>query len=334
MNGRLLLPTIHHVTLFLTHGLTMDVLVFGPWPNEANNNTQENIGFECYAAFEDPAAANDSIKYPNDDEFPSIDKHHEGKKRFEWLKRHLGIRRKIQQLKMTPRDDVSVSTATTAASSAVLSEHSVDSISSTETQGDIPLIQQRLLESGVELETPRDFEFVADTVSKEVIALEGFSTSDMQEDDDPNVKHVKTGIWQVTCLDSDGAPQEPFYIVTGVCMEDKVDTKKLRKAVFAGQKHSRRPKLSLAPTPIAEELAGFQSGTMAPICHSVKMKLFLEESIVSGGADLSEVKINCGSGMFGECLSISAGKFLEVAKMNPKGIEICPIIRKAKGNKS
>jgi hypothetical protein len=54
-------------------------------------------------------------------------------------------------------------------------------------------------------------------------------------------------------------------------MEDKVDTKKLRKAIFAGKTFSPRLKLSLAPTEIAEKLAGFQSGTMAPICHTVDM---------------------------------------------------------------
>jgi prolyl-tRNA editing enzyme YbaK/EbsC (Cys-tRNA(Pro) deacylase) len=86
-------------------------------------------------------------------------------------------------------------------------------------------------------------------------------------------------------------------------MEDKVDTKKLRKAIFAGKTFSRRPKLSLAPTEIAEKLAGFQSGTMAPICHTVDMKLFLEESIIAN-IDTTTHKINVGSGMFGKCLSI------------------------------
>jgi prolyl-tRNA editing enzyme YbaK/EbsC (Cys-tRNA(Pro) deacylase) len=85
----------------------------------------------------------------------------------------------------------------------------------------------------------------------------------------------------------------------------------------------------MAPTEIAEKLAGFQSGTMAPICHSVNMKLFLEESIVAN-ADTAAHKINVGSGTFGQCLQISANKFLQVAKMNPEGFQVCPLIRKGK----
>jgi hypothetical protein len=40
-------------------------------------------------------------------------------------------------------------------------------------------------------------------------------------------------------------------------MEDKVDTKKLRKAIFAGKTFSRRLKLSLAPTRLQRNLLAF-----------------------------------------------------------------------------
>lgn len=321
----------------------MDVLVFGPWPNEL-----EEEGFECYAAFEEqlPLSTMDELEiyndYDDDDDMSGEEQHppkqKRGRRYLEWFQRHLTGGKKLHKLAKSD-DDASVATATTAASSACVSECSTtrsDELSMTAQDG-MPLIQTRLLNSGVDIEFGRDFEFVVDRVSKEVLGLEGTNEEEEKKEvelnDDDMVKHVKTGIWQVTCLDSDGTPQTPYYIVTGVCMEDKVDTKNLRKALWTGQKHSRRPKVSMAPTEIAEELAGFQSGTMAPICHSVNMKLFLEESIVAD-ADTAAHKINVGSGMFGQCLQISADKFLQVAKMNPEGFQVCPLIRKAKKGKA
>jgi prolyl-tRNA editing enzyme YbaK/EbsC (Cys-tRNA(Pro) deacylase) len=159
--------------------------------------------------------------------------------------------------------------------------------------------------------------------------IEEKKDDDYDPTQDENVSHVKTGIWEVTCLEEDGTPQSPYYIVTGVSMDDRVDTKKLRKFVLAGQKHTRRPKLAMAPTEIAERLAGYKSGTMAPICHTTNMKLFLEESLVKD-VDINAHTLNVGSGVVGKCLSISAKRFLEIAESNPKGIEICSIIRKTK----
>ena len=96
----------------------------------------------------------------------------------------------------------------------------------------------------------------------------------------------------------------PFYVVAGVLMDDRVDTKRLRKAIFSGQSFTRRPKLVIAPKEVAEELAGYGSGTMAPIFHTVDMKLFMENSLIEGVDDLSVHRINVGSGMFGKCLSL------------------------------
>ena len=193
-----------------------------------------------------------------------------------------------------------------------------------EVSENIPLIQRRLFQTGI-IQSMDDCEFVVDRVSKEVAAN---FTDEESHAEMEHTTHVKTGIWQVTCFDQHGKSQPSFFVVTGVAMEDRVDTKKLRKALFAGQTHKRRPKLSLAPTKIAEELAGYRSGTMAPICHSVDMKLYLDESIIPSTADPSIHTLNMGSGMFGKCLSIPADKFLKIAKLNPKGFEICSIVKR------
>ena len=186
-------------------------------------------------------------------------------------------------------------------------------------------MERRLLNTG--LVKRSDFDFVADHVSKEVLFLAEEKEDKFDPTQDKNVSHVKTGIWEIICLEEDGTPQSPYYIVTGVSMEDRVDLKKLRKFLFGSQKHARRPRLALAPTEIAEGLAGYKSGTMAPICHTENMTLFLEESLIRD-VDLETHKLNVGSGIFGQCLSISTKKFLEIANLNPKGCKICSLIRK------
>jgi len=189
---------------------------------------------------------------------------------------------------------------------------------------DEPLMQRRLLESGL-VQKGRDFEFVPDTVSKELNPTEEDLKQAYSQE---NVSHVKTGVWEVTIIDAEGnAKEDPFYIVTGVSMEDRVDTKKLRKAIFEGQSFSRKPKLEMAPTEVAQALTGYQSGTMAPICHTQRMKVFMEENIRLD----KDNRILCGSGMFGKCLSISGDKFLEIANANPEGMKRCPIVQKKKG---
>ena len=122
----------------------------------------------------------------------------------------------------------------------------------------------------------------------------------------------------------------PFYVVAGVLMDDRVDTKRLRKAFFLGQSFSRRPKLVIAPKEAAEELAGYGSGTMAPICHTVDTKLFMEESLIEGVDDLSAHRINFGSWMFGKCLSLSAKTFLRVANASSEGVKLCSIVQQNK----
>lgn len=197
------------------------------------------------------------------------------------------------------------------------------------------LIEKRLLETGV-VSSSDEYELVPDYVSKEMVGL--FEADDKKQFDELHegmVEHVKTGVWQVQGFDDDGSPQQPFYVVTGVAMDDRVDTKKLRKAIFAGESHApnkRRPKIGLAPTEIGEELTGFKSGTMMPICHSVDMKLYLEETIANQ-RDNPQHRILCGSGMFGKCLSIPTEKFVQIAERSARGMTSCSLIQKRKAKK-
>jgi hypothetical protein len=206
------------------------------------------------------------------------------------------------------------------------------------------LMETRLLQSG--LISRDEFSFVTDKVSKEVKGL--YLDEPPPENDDGTdlmVTHVKTGVWEVLCHD-DGTHRPPFYVVTGVSMDDRVDTKKLRRAVFGGAAASsaasggggvnhRRPVLAMAATEIAEELVGFQSGTMAPICHSTNMALYLEESIVTNVSPecRSAHRLNVGSGMVGKCLSIPLDKFLAIAEANPKGVKLTPLVQTKKKNR-
>jgi prolyl-tRNA editing enzyme YbaK/EbsC (Cys-tRNA(Pro) deacylase) len=172
-----------------------------------------------------------------------------------------------------------------------------------------------------------DFEFQVDHVSKEVL-----HPGEEPDHDDEWKTHVKTGVWQVTICG-----EEPFYVVTGVRMSDHVDTKILRKIIFNGKTYSRRPKLTMAPTPIAEKLTGYKSGTMAPICHSESMKLYFDESIVNniveGDDSPHHHRLYVGSGMAGKCLSMSFDKFWSIAQSNPMGAEIVALTKPCKRGK-
>ena len=110
-------------------------------------------------------------------------------------------------------------------------------------------------------------------------------------------------------------------------MDNQVDTKRLGKAIFVGQCFARRPKLAIAPNEVADELAGYGSGTMEPIFHTMDMKLFVEKSLIEGVDDLSAHRINVGSGMFGKCLSLSAKIFLRVANESSEVVKLCSIVQ-------
>jgi prolyl-tRNA editing enzyme YbaK/EbsC (Cys-tRNA(Pro) deacylase) len=189
-------------------------------------------------------------------------------------------------------------------------------------QDALPLMERRLLATG--LVSLDDFEFVVEDDDPGNTSCGCGNISD----NDSHVSNVKTGVWEVTTFgrDKDVTPTIS-YTVTAIRMEDRVDTKKLRKAVFGvGQQHRRRPKVSLAPKDVAERLVGFKSGTMAPICHSTNMILCLEESILDPNVGLDQQWLHVGCGMACRCLSIRANKFLEIAKTSG-GVKECPLIR-------
>lgn len=207
-----------------------------------------------------------------------------------------------------------------------------------------PPIYDRLIQTGFLRMNDSEIEFTEDTVSKEILARlpnqEGLSEQD-EEDQEETTKEtleidIKTGIWQVRCFDDDGITLlEPYYIVTAISMNDRVDTKKLQKAIkrSANPKIERLPKVSFAPPEIAEQLTGYISGTMSPICHSVDMKLFLEENLISTEVDLNSQKFSLGSGLFGVSVVIPVNRFLQVAtEKNKEGLYVGPIIQKRKKN--
>lgn len=237
-------------------------------------------------------------------------------------------------------DDTSERTASTSPESTDTEDNdSCRESTADDTPPHLPLVLQRLLQTGV-IASVDEVQLVPDYVSKEMEGL--FDMEDKTAFDQAHegrVSHVKTGVWEVQCFSEvDGSPQEPFYVVTGVEMEDRVDMKKLRKAIFSGQTkngvpNQRRPKIRLAPTDMGERLAGYKSGTMLPICHSVDMHLYLEEAIAMHRQD-PDHRILCGSGISGKCLSISTEQFAQIAERNPLGFTVCSLRQKKKNTSS
>jgi prolyl-tRNA editing enzyme YbaK/EbsC (Cys-tRNA(Pro) deacylase) len=298
----------------------MDVLVFGPWSNG------EEEGLECLLVEECFNNTNTNIKHKD----PLKEKENNAKKfrNFFWhrfFKKLLKHRASSSSLR-----GVTLQTKSTFSQSSLSSDGICDSLH--------PPIRSRILELDLGID---DFTFAPDHVSKEIVDIEMLKENGETKNEDHVLKnengviHVKTGVWQITCLEDDGAPLEPFYAVTAVSMKDRVDTKKLRKALFSGSTMNRRPKITMAPKEIAEKLTGFQSGTMAPICHLVNSMLFVEESIVAHEQECDDChkRINVGSGMFGTCLSLPMRDFIRIAKVNPEGMRVCPLIQRRGGVK-
>ncbi len=302
----------------------MEVLVFCPGSND------QDEGLEC-VLFEE-ACNNDTRRMQNDGDNRKRTKDalKVWQKMIRFFKKMK--KRKVRSLILMDGSS-SVSTELTSSDLSWSSTSSIDT-SVESTSSPIPLIKSRIMDMAVM--DVNNIEFVPDRVSKEVIGCSDHKDPEEEhESDTNNVIHVKTGVWQVTCLEDDGSPQSPFYAVTAVSMSDRVDTKKLRKALFSDKTFKRRPKVIMAPTDIAERLTGYKSGTMAPICHSVNSKLFVEESIVrseeesnSHNVHSNTLRINVGSGMFGKCLSVPLQDFIRIGEANPEGIKICPLIQR------
>eukprot|EP00957_Ditylum_brightwellii_P059753 4536237-Ditylum_brightwellii.AAC.1 len=149
-----------------------------------------------------------------------------------------------------------------------------------------------------------------------------------------SVAEVKTLVWKVSCCNRVDPAQvvdvveqhqknvDEFYIVTAQSMSDKADLSLLHDLVFQqhndltfGNTTPAKRCLSLAPTDLAQELTGFQSGCIPPIGHTVPLKLYLEESI-------SKCEIaSIGSGTLGYSLLIPMKRLIALAE-NTEGIEI------------
>ena len=298
----------------------MDVLVFGPWSND------EEEGLECLLVEECFNNTKMNIKRKDPLKEKENNARNFGKRLLQKIFKKL-LKHKASS---SSSRGVTLSTKSTFSQSSLSSDGICDNLH--------PPIRSRILELELGIE---DFTFVPDHVSKEIIDIKMLKENgeskneDHVLNDENNVIHVKTGVWQITCLEDDGAPLQPFYVVTAVSMKDRVDTKKLRKALFSGSTMKRRPKITMAPKEIAEKLTGFQSGTMAPICHLVNSMLFVEESIVAHEQECDDChkRINVGSGMFGTCLSLPLRDFIRIGKVNPEGMKICPLIQRRGGVK-
>lgn len=250
-----------------------------------------------------------------------------------WLRLRTRRRKKNTVSLILKEESASLSTHIT---SSDLSCSSIDTTEGAEPPPPCtPLIKSRIADMAIM--DMNDIEFIPDRVSKEVIDCS--CNVDPLEESDRNVTHVKTGIWQISCRDDDGSLRNPFFVTTAVSMNDRVDMKKLRKAVFSGQTFKRRPRIIMAPKDVAEKLTGYQSGTMAPICHSVNSMLFVEESIISQDGEPPNIqslapRVNVGSGIFGTCLSLPLKDFIQIANANPEGMKVCSLVQEHRQRKS
>lgn len=227
------------------------------------------------------------------------------------LRNFLKVFRRLFDHRSLPKSSSSVEEASVASTSASSVCSSLD-----DDDDSTSLMRTRLL--GHDFITESDFCFEVDRVSKEML-----SKNEKPAQDTAHITHVKTGVWEVRIMDD-----APFYVVTGVRMSDRVDTKRLRKVILSGKAYPRRPKITMAPTPIAQELTGYQSGTMAPICHGTSMKLFFDQDIVDDSDDDALHRLFVGSGAVGKCLSIPLDKFLEISRANDAGVEVTPLSKK------
>lgn len=146
---------------------------------------------------------------------------------------------------------------------------------------------------------------------------------EMEVTEDETTVQVKTIIWEVSCnyqnkdTSSEEERVEKFYVVTAKKMSDKVDLSLLRDLVYKQQDlpfGCTPSRLSMAPTKIAEDMTGFESGCMPPIGHNVPMKLFLDESI------LEYPVASIGSGTMGHSLLLPMSELIKVAKANGQGL--------------
>ena len=146
------------------------------------------------------------------------------------------------------------------------------------------------------------------------------------------VVEVKTLVWEVQGIITgdykDGnLPTkfpETFYVVSALQMKDKIEMRKLKDLVLEKTNRQRGTlttikSMQLAPLKIAENLTGFQSGCMPPICHKDRdMDLYVDKSIsdiykTHSSTNTANTFASIGSGIPGKSLVMPLNQFLRVA---------------------
>eukprot|EP00535_Pseudo-nitzschia_heimii_P007369 CAMPEP_0197180700 /NCGR_PEP_ID=MMETSP1423-20130617/5219_1 /TAXON_ID=476441 /ORGANISM="Pseudo-nitzschia heimii, Strain UNC1101" /LENGTH=1221 /DNA_ID=CAMNT_0042630813 /DNA_START=314 /DNA_END=3979 /DNA_ORIENTATION=+ len=146
------------------------------------------------------------------------------------------------------------------------------------------------------------------------------------------IVEIKTLVWEVQAMlkkniAAETKSTEKFYVVTALQINDKIDTANLKHLIRTSRTTNGDRTLKsirsmqLAPLEIAENLTGFRSGCMPPICHTNHdMDLYVDESIVeiyNNRHSVNKTPIaSIGSGIAGKSLLLPLGGFLRVAGYN------------------
>jgi len=156
------------------------------------------------------------------------------------------------------------------------------------------------------------------------------------------VVHVKTLIWEavlvVRCSSGTGRIIEEVvdhHFVTALRAEDRVDLQQLYDLVKEHTLESskdegddddnyheqRRLLIRLAERDLAEELVGYQSGTMPPIAHSTSMPLYFDDTVASMSSSLLSV----GAGDLRYDLYMPTEEMIRVAEISSSVVHIAPL---------
>ena len=159
--------------------------------------------------------------------------------------------------------------------------------------------------------------------------------------------HVKTLIWEavlvVRCSSGSGRIIEEIvdhHFVTALRVEDRVDLQRLYDLVKEHTLESssssngnvdddqRRLLLRLAGRDVAEELVGYQSGTMPPIAHSTSMPLYIDDTVASMS---SASLVSVGAGDIRYDLYMATEEMIRTANISSSAVHVAPLsLRKAK----
>jgi len=155
----------------------------------------------------------------------------------------------------------------------------------------------------------------SETITSSSFRLEHDNSEQQQTDDIHNVIRVKTLIWEV--LYSNDTQRNKAYIVTALGINDKVSVGCLENLVrksYSCSCPSLKICISLAPREVAEDLTGYESGTMAPICHTTPMPLYIDESIIRERRTKNTTIVSVGCGTMGHSLFLKLDDMMKIAE--------------------